>query len=66
MKIKKLLVSILGFTILFVGIVLIVLPGPAFILIPLGLLILSYEYKWAQNLLNFVKRRFAKKDEKET
>lgn len=40
-----------GFTVVAVGIALIALPGPAFIIIPLGLAMLSFEFAWAQRLL---------------
>jgi hypothetical protein len=36
-QVKRLIVLVVGFTILFVGIALLILPGPAFIVIPLGL-----------------------------
>ncbi len=38
---KKLVIAIIGFTILIVGIAMIVLPGPAIIVIPVGLGILA-------------------------
>jgi tellurite resistance protein TerC len=34
-SVKKLIVAVIGFTILIIGIFMIVLPGPAFIVIPL-------------------------------
>lgn len=39
------------------GIALIVLPGPAFIVIPAGLAILATEFLWAKRLLKRVKQR---------
>jgi len=44
--------SIIGFTVLGLGIALIVLPGPAIIVIPVGLAILATEYAWARSSLN--------------
>ena len=41
----------LGFTVLFAGLAMLVLPGPAFIVIPIGLALLSLEFAWAENLL---------------
>jgi uncharacterized protein (TIGR02611 family) len=40
-----------GITILLGGIVMLVTPGPAFVLIPIGLAILSLEFAWAERLL---------------
>jgi tellurite resistance protein TerC len=45
--VKRVIVSVIGATILLIGIALLVLPGPAFIVIPIGLAILATEYAWA-------------------
>lgn len=42
---------VIGFTLLLTGIALIVLPGPAFVVIPLALGILAGEFVWAKKLL---------------
>ena len=47
----------IGLTILLFGIALIVLPGPAFIVIPLGLGILATEFYWARKWHLELKRR---------
>lgn len=49
-KFKKILVSIIGGIILIVGIVMIIVPGPAYLIIPAGLGILGTEYMWAKRL----------------
>jgi len=49
--IRKLVYSLLGVTVLLIGIVMIVLPGPAVIVIPLGLAILASEYAWARRII---------------
>lgn len=54
---KRLIVTVIGFTILATGIAMIVLPGPAFIVIPIGLAILATEFVWARKLLIIVKER---------
>lgn len=54
---KRFIVGVVGFTVLLIGIVLLVLPGPAFIVIPLGLVILASEFVWARKLLKKVKRK---------
>jgi len=48
---KRIGIAIIGFTILLVGILLIVLPGPAILVIPLGLVVLGSEFVWARRLL---------------
>ncbi len=52
---KRLVKVVVGFTLLAIGIALIVLPGPAFIVIPLALAILAGEFVWARKLLKRVK-----------
>jgi tellurite resistance protein TerC len=42
---------LLGFSILLVGIIMIVTPGPAIVFIPLGLATLATEYAWARRYL---------------
>ena len=49
--IRKLIYSVIGATVVLIGIVMIVLPGPAFIVIPLGLAILASEYAWARRVI---------------
>jgi uncharacterized protein (TIGR02611 family) len=40
-----------GFTVLLAGLAMVVLPGPALIVIPIGLTMLALEFAWAENLL---------------
>jgi uncharacterized protein (TIGR02611 family) len=40
-----------GFVILGAGLAMVVLPGPAFVVIPIGLAVLSLEFVWAERLL---------------
>jgi tellurite resistance protein TerC len=49
--VRKLLAGTFGGLILLAGIALILLPGPAFIVIPLGLAILATEFAWARHYL---------------
>jgi tellurite resistance protein TerC len=48
---KRVIVIVVGFTVLVIGIALIVLPGPATLVIPLGLGMLATEFVWARRLL---------------
>ena len=56
---KRLIVAVIGFTVLLAGVAMIVLPGPALIVIPLGLAILATEFVWARNLLKKVKEKIS-------
>ncbi len=52
---RRIAVAIVGFTVLVVGIAMIVLPGPAIVVIPIGLGILGLEFAWARRWLRKVK-----------
>lgn len=49
--IKRIVIAVVGGTVLAIGIALIVLPGPAFLVIPAGLAILAIEFAWARRWL---------------
>ena len=57
---KRLVVVVIGFTILAVGVAMIVLPGPAVVVIPIGLAILATEFIWARKLLTEVRERLVR------
>ena len=59
---KRLIIIAIGFTILLIGIAMIVLPGPAVLVIPLGLGILASELVWARRILNKIKNKFQKQE----
>ena len=46
--VRRVTVGVLGTTLLLFGIALLVLPGPAFVVIPLGLGLLATEFVWAR------------------
>ena len=54
--VRRVIVSVIGATVLLIGVALLVLPGPAFIVIPVGLAILATEYAWARRWLRKVRR----------
>ncbi len=56
---RRAIVLVLGLSVLAVGIVMIIGPGPAVVVIPLGLGILATEFLWARRLLDALKRRLA-------
>jgi uncharacterized protein (TIGR02611 family) len=56
---KRWLKIVGGFTLLVVGTVMLVLPGPGLLTMALGLTLLSVEFAWARRLLDLVKRKTA-------
>jgi tellurite resistance protein TerC len=58
--VRKIVIGVIGTTILFIGVALIVLPGPALVVIPIGLGILASEFVWARRVMRrgriFVKK----------
>lgn len=56
---KRIVVAVIGGTVTLIGIALIVLPGPAFIVIPIGLSILATEFLWARRWLNKARKMAA-------
>lgn len=48
---RRIVVAVVGATVLLLGFVMIVTPGPAFVVIPVGLAILSIEFAWARHWL---------------
>lgn len=50
-RLRRAVVALIGFTVLLIGLAMMVLPGPAVIVIPLGLAILATEFVWARRLL---------------
>jgi tellurite resistance protein TerC len=45
---KRIAITVIGVSILAIGVVMIITPGPALILIPVGLAILGLEFAWAR------------------
>jgi len=52
LPVRKTAVAVAGFAVLVCGFALIFLPGPAILVIPLGLAILAKEFPWARRLLD--------------
>ena len=46
----------MGFTVLLIGVAMLVLPGPAVVVVPIGLAILATEFVWARRMLNRMKQ----------
>jgi len=53
---RRITVLFIGSSVLVVGLALLFLPGPAFVVIPAGLAILATEFVWARRILNRIKK----------
>ena len=56
---RKTAILLLGSSILIIGLVMIVLPGPAIVVIPIGLSILALEFAWARVWLKRIRSKIA-------
>ena len=56
---RRIVVAVIGGTILLIGIAMVVLPGPAIVVVPLGLGVLGLEFAWARHWLHKIKERGA-------
>jgi hypothetical protein len=63
---RQLFILLIGLTVLLLGIVMIVLPGPSILVIPAGLAILSIEFAWARRWLAKFKSYLPKRKPKTT
>jgi uncharacterized protein (TIGR02611 family) len=54
---KRVLRIVVGFTLLLIGVVLLVGPGPGWLVILLGLGLLAAEFVWARRLLDSMKEK---------
>ena len=52
---RRIAVSVIGGTLLLVGVAMMVLPGPALVVIPLALGVLGIEFAWARRWLRKVR-----------
>ena len=53
---RRIAVTIVGVTILAIGLIMIVAPGPAVVVIPIGLTILGLEFAWARHWLKRIRQ----------
>jgi tellurite resistance protein TerC len=56
---RKIVVAIMGGTVLLIGVVMIVAPGPAIVVIPIGLAILATEFAWAKHYKEKLEAKWA-------
>lgn len=53
---RRIAIAVVGTTVLVLGLVMLVTPGPAIVVIPIGLAILSIEFTWARLWLRRVRQ----------
>lgn len=54
---KRLIIAVIGFTVVLIGIVMLVTPGPGWLVIFLGLSLLAAEFVWARRLMKRLKEK---------
>lgn len=54
---RRIVVGVVGTTVVLLGVALLVLPGPGLIVIPAGLAILALEFAWARRWLRIARER---------
>jgi len=59
---RRIVTAVVGATILIIGVVMIVTPGPALVLIPVGLAILSIEFAWARAWLKHLRKAISNRN----
>jgi uncharacterized protein (TIGR02611 family) len=52
---RRITIAVIGGTLVLAGVIMLVTPGPALLVIPLGLAILALEFAWAKHWLNKLK-----------
>ncbi|HUW83235.1 MAG TPA: TerC/Alx family metal homeostasis membrane protein [Phycisphaerae bacterium] len=54
---RRIVILVVGTSLLIVGVAMIVLPGPAFVVLPAGLALLGTEFVWARRLIRRIRRQ---------
>ena len=63
-SVRRLIVFLIGSTVLLAGVLMLVLPGPGIVVIIVGLAILATEFAWANRLLTHARDRAARVGQK--
>lgn len=58
---RRIVIAIVGSSVLLLGVVMIVTPGPALIVIPIGLAILAVEFVWARQWLKKLREMISRR-----
>ena len=57
---RRVVIGVVGVTVLVIGVIMLVTPGPALVVIPVGLAILSLEFTWARHWLRRLRESISK------
>jgi uncharacterized protein (TIGR02611 family) len=58
---RRIVIAVVGTTVLLLGVIMLVTPGPGLLFIPLGLGILSIEFAWARHWLRKVREKLSER-----
>lgn len=61
---RRIVVAIVGATVLIIGLVMLVTPGPGLVVIPIGLAILGLEFAWARYWLSRAREHISQRNAK--
>ena len=59
---RRIVVGVVGASVLLLGVIMLVTPGPALIVIPLGLAILAIEFVWARQWLHKLREMISQRN----
>ena len=59
---RRIVIGLVGLTVLLIGVVMIFTPGPALVVIPVGLAILSIEFAWARVWLRHLRESISSRN----
>lgn len=59
---RRIVVAVVGATLLLAGLAMLLLPGPGLVVIPIGLAVLSTEFLWARRWLTRVRQAIGPSD----
>ena len=59
---RRIVIGVVGASVLLLGIIMLVTPGPAFVVIPLGLAILAIEFVWARQWLHKLREMISQRN----
>jgi len=58
---RRIVIAVVGMSVLLLGIVMLVTPGPAIVVIPVGLTILALEFVWARRWLKKIREMVSRR-----
>ena len=61
---RRIVITVVGVTVVLLGVIMLVTPGPGLVVIPLGLAILSIEFAWARYWLGKLRDEISNRNSK--